>query len=104
MQPIDFYEVDDFREAEINGTPALFTEYRIDRNTLPQGVYCYEIRASDSGRSDFSTIENHVRVNFTGSVITHRPVPMHGGDFSEIYRYGLFDEMSYDEWLTRTEE
>ncbi len=35
MQPIDFYKVDDFREAEINGTPALFTEYRIDLNTLP---------------------------------------------------------------------
>ena len=104
MQPIDFYEVSDFREAEINDIPALFTEYRINHNTLPRGVYCYEIRASDSGCSDFSTIENRVRVNFTGSIITHRPVPMHGGDFSEIYRYGLFVEMSYDEWLTRTEE
>lgn len=104
MKPIDFNEVDDFREAEINDIPALFTEYRIDRNTLPQGVYCYEIRASDNGSSDFCTIEHHVRVNFTGSVITRRPIPMYGGDFSEIYRYGLFDETDYDEWLAQTEE
>lgn len=104
MKPIDFNKVDDFREAEINGIPALFTECCIDRNTLPQGVYCYEIRASDNGSSDFSTIEHHVRVNFTGSVITRRLVPMPGGDFSEIYSYGIFDETAYDEWLAQVEE
>lgn len=33
-----------YQEVTILGKPALFTECRIDRTTVPEGVYPYEVR------------------------------------------------------------
>lgn len=41
--------------AEIDGEPVLFTNMRIDCNTVPNCIFCYDIR--DSGHLDGSIAE-----------------------------------------------
>ena len=36
-----------YQEVTILGKPALFTECRLDRTTVPEGVYRYELRHAD---------------------------------------------------------
>lgn len=36
-----------YQEVAIMDRPALFTELRIDRSSVPEGVYRYELRHSD---------------------------------------------------------
>lgn len=102
MKPILFSEIYDFREAEFNDIPALFTDLRIDRDTLPEGTYAYNIRGGDE--TDFCTIEPYVTVNHTGTIITRQPIPMGEEDFVEIGDFGLMDDISYEDWLARQDE
>lgn len=51
-----------------------FTNGRVDRNTLPEGLYAYDIRGGDE--IDFCTLEPNVCVNHTGTFICDIPVPM----------------------------
>ena len=37
-----------FDHIELFGKPALFTNFRIDRSTVPENWYCYDFRGSDS--------------------------------------------------------
>ena len=39
-----------YQEVTIFDRPALFTECRIDRATLPEGVYRYELRQRSHGQ------------------------------------------------------
>lgn len=51
-----------FETIEINDLQALFTNSRINRNSLPEGTFAYDIRESDDGET-FATIEKQVIVN-----------------------------------------
>lgn len=47
---------------------ALFTELRVDKNTIRDGMYCYELwHGDDDGMP--CTIEQNVSVNYFGAVI-----------------------------------
>ena len=61
-----------FETAEFRGNPALFTNSRIDRNSVPEDVYAYDIREGDDG--GFATIEPCVKVNFAGTLILTQPL------------------------------
>ena len=58
-----------FESMTINDTPALFTDMRIDRNAVPEGLYAYDIRESDDG-DRLATIEPTVMVNHGGTILT----------------------------------
>ncbi len=60
--------------AEFFDKPALFYDGRFDRSTLPEGLYCYDLRGSDYDPGQPVTIENHVVVNHAGSIITAEPL------------------------------
>jgi len=62
--------------VELFGKPALFSNARIDRETVPDGVYVYDLRHGDSGRP--LTVEPFVGVNHAGTVIMTEPL-----DFSK---------------------
>jgi hypothetical protein len=47
--------------------PALFSNLRIDRDTVPEGLYAYDIRHGDDGEA--ATVEKSVSVNHMGTVI-----------------------------------
>lgn len=47
-----------------------FTNIRIDRNTIPEGMYAYDLREGDNG--EFCTIEKNVMVNHGGTIILEK--------------------------------
>lgn len=57
-----------FSEVEIQGHMALFTELRVDKSTIPEGVNCYELRHGDDD-SYPAALEENVWVNYFGAVL-----------------------------------
>lgn len=55
---------------EIDGNIVLFTNSRIDRDTIPNGLHCYDIRETDGGSGDPATVEPYVLVNHWGTIIS----------------------------------
>lgn len=91
MIPIHYSQTT-FEKIEVNDIPALFTNLRIDRNTLPKGYHAYGIRSGD--RSDFATIEPFVMVNHTGTILTEQPIKMTKGDYTPIRDYNFLGEIA----------
>lgn len=92
-------EISDFRRAEINGISALYTDTRIDRNSLPQDVFVYDMRCSDDGDEDFCTVEPIVTVNYSGTVVTKHEIPMNAEGYADIWEFAYDEEMSLEEFL-----
>ena len=55
-------------EVEIKGHYGVFTELRVDKSTIPEGVNCYELRHGDDD-SYPATLEENVRVDYFGAVL-----------------------------------
>ena len=87
-----------FESMTINDTPALFTDMRIDRNAVPEGLYAYDIRESDDG-GRFATIEPEVMVNHAGTILTREKLVMGENGYVRIEEYGFEDSITLDEWL-----
>ena len=69
-----------FTEVRVLEKPALFHDLRIDRSTVPKGLYLYEVRHDDEGWGDPVQIAKGIMVNHFGSIITREPIrlPPHG--------------------------
>ena len=65
---------EEFEHIELFGKPALFSNHRIDRDTVPEGFYLYDLRGSDNDPGRPITMENRVAVNHAGAVLTAEPV------------------------------
>lgn len=55
-------------EVELLGKAGYFTELRVDKETVPEGMYCYELRHGDDDGFPVS-VEENVRVNYFGAVL-----------------------------------
>jgi len=76
-----------YQEVELFEKPALFSNGRISRDDLPEGVYCYDLRGSDEDPGSPICVEERVVVNHAGSVILTAPL-----EFSEEGRLYFTDE------------
>jgi len=76
--------VERYEAVEYLGKPALFTDERIDRATLPEGLFCYDLRGSDDDPGQPATIEESVTVNHAGSLIMSEPLEIPEQDFIAI--------------------
>lgn len=56
------------QKVEIKGHYGVFTELRVDKSTIPEGVNCYELRHGDDD-SYPAELEESVRVNYFGAVL-----------------------------------
>ena len=65
-----------FENVTVFGQPMICTCLRCDRNTLPKGMYMYEVRHDDEGRGDPCEIADWIMVNHWGTVISNRPVKL----------------------------
>lgn len=63
-----------FEEVTVLGKPMLFTCLRIDRSTVPKGLYLYEVRHDDDQRGDPVQIANWIMVNHWGTLISNEPL------------------------------
>ena len=65
-----------FNEVEILKRPMLFTPSRIDRRTVPEGLYIYEVRRNDIPTRFSCQIANWIVFDFWGTLISNKPLPL----------------------------
>ncbi len=65
-----------FEEVTVLDKPMLFTCQRIDRATVPKGLYLYEVRHDDDMRGDPVQIANWIMVNHWGTLISNEPLKL----------------------------
>ena len=65
-----------YQEIELFEKPGLFSNGRIARDNLPEGVYCYDLRGSDDDPGEPIYVENRVGVNHAGAVILSEPLDL----------------------------
>lgn len=70
-------------EVEVKGRMALFTEVRVDKDTIPDGMYCYDLRHGDDDGMP-CTIEQNVTVNYFGAVIVSVPFDFGNEDYVPV--------------------
>ena len=64
----------------------IYTCRRVNRSTVPSGWYVYEIRTDDDGKGKWVTIEDHVLVNFDGTLLTKYPIKFtKGKDYFDLF-------------------
>ena len=62
----------EYEEFLIFGQSAILAQERIDRATIPEGVYAYDLR--DDGYGEPCELKDFVTVNFYGTVLTKLPI------------------------------
>lgn len=67
---------------EIEGHICLFTDNRIDKTSIPDGLFYYDVRHDDGG--DMCTIEKNVVVNYYGGLISKTELLPDGAEYINI--------------------
>ena len=71
-----------------------FTDMRIDRRSLPKGLFAYDIRDCCDGEP--CEIKRLIFVNHMGTLITNQPIPEAEGDgFICDYSFCIKDEADF---------
>lgn len=105
MKPLPFSEVTDFEPAEIEVQEnkyifGIFTINRVDRETLPEGLYRYDIRGG--GEAPYETVEPYVGADHMGAFITKEEIPMliknENDEYSDIISFGVIDIEHENDW------
>lgn len=85
MKPESIQELaknDVFEAIILFGKYCLFTGHRIERGSVPEGLFVYDIRHCDDDWGEPCEILPHVLVNYLGSIVTTERFPI---DFSKSY-------------------
>lgn len=78
-----------YQQIELFEKPALFSNGRIDRDKLPEGLYAYDLRGSDDDPGMPVTIQEHVVVNHAATVITAEVIDLTDVGFRYLGEEGL---------------
>lgn len=78
------------QEVEVFGEKALFSNSRIDKSEVPDGLYCYDLRGSSDDPGSPVAVEENVTVNHAGCIICSKPI-----DFSEADYVPLNDGLNF---------
>lgn len=93
MVPIKYQEVEKDLEtfsiwdSEGNEYPGMITQFRITGDSIPNGHHMYQIRHSDDDDSIPCSLEESVGVNFFGTFISKKEVPLKDGWASAPYMW-----------------
>lgn len=68
--------VDELQPGYYDGHEILYTDKRIERSSIPAGMYLYELRGERNDISIPCEIRHSVLIRFSGSIITKEPLPM----------------------------
>ena len=94
-----------FEEVEVLGKPALFTCLRVDRNTLPPGLFMYEVREDDGMSGIACQIARNIMVNHWGTIITREPIKLPRDGYLDIdaedINYGVGGLCTVKEFMTQ---
>ncbi len=70
------YRTEKFQRVSVCGILCDFSDMRIDRNTVPEGRYQYEVAGDDDSGGDPARVRNGIIVNFFGTLISDVPLPL----------------------------
>ena len=79
-----------FDVLEIFGKKVLFTCMRIDRKTVPNGLYVYDVRHDDDCSGEICEIKSYILVNHWGTIITDTPIKL-----DELWNCRLVEKEDY---------
>lgn len=96
MKPMKFEEVIDFGAITINDTKALYTPMRVERQSIPNNLYAYDIRSSEN--EPHATIESFVRVDHQATIITNKQIKMLNEGYTDVEYFGYEDDLSDNDW------
>jgi len=103
-----FMDVKDemFEAAELDGKSVAFTNRRISRDTVPEGLYCYEIRDSDRLDRSCAEVKKYVMLHHRGTILCKEPLELNerGSYYPEKEMNFLGVSVSIDEWLEMGKE
>lgn len=63
-----------FENVTVLGHPMLFTNLRLHRDTVPKGLFVYEVRHDDDQQGIPVQIADWIMVNHWGTLISNRPI------------------------------
>jgi len=73
-----------FEEVYVLGKRMLFTDIRIDRESVPKGLYMYEVSHSDADWSEPFQIGRGIHLNFYGTLISNCPILLDSGSLRNL--------------------
>lgn len=65
-----------YQLIQMDGYNCLFTNLRLDRNLLPKGLHCYDVRDSDDLDGSFAQVKPFILVNHWGTILCKDEIPM----------------------------
>ena len=68
MKPMNVNDINSFEVVTVDNRPYMFTNMRIDRDSLPKWFVAYDVRDCD-GNGEFAEIRDYVLVNHWGTII-----------------------------------
>jgi hypothetical protein len=84
MYPVDATK-ERFESVEILGIPGLFTTSRVNRNTVPKGMYAYDLQTSEDDWSQPCMVGRHIMVEHMGTVLTASPIALSSGGYCDLH-------------------
>ena len=75
MYPLDATR-ERFTAVEVLGVPGLFTTLRVNRATVPKGMYAYDLQTSEEDWNYPCLIARHITVEHYGTVLTASPIEL----------------------------
>lgn len=91
--------------AEIDGRVVLFTNMRLDRDTVPADLFCYDVRDSDDLDGSMAEVKPFILVNHWGTILSKEPFPLgeYGSYYPEDWGY-MGEGMTLSEFQKETAE
>lgn len=74
MKPINFKDTSDYQYMEVLGVEGVFSNLRIQRDSLPEGFYKYALREGED--SLCCQVAEEIMVNHAGDFITKEPLDL----------------------------
>lgn len=70
------YKTEHFQKVSVCGIRCEFSAVRIDRSTVPEGKYQYEVAGDDDSGGDPARVRLGIMVNFFGTLISDQSLPV----------------------------
>ena len=97
-------QTEEYESFFILGQDALFTNARLDRTTIPEGLYAYDLRDACDG--NINELKDFVLVNHWGTVLVKEPIE--GADKGvqiKPYDYNYIGDITtVDEFMSEPEQ
>ena len=70
------YRTEKFQKVSVCGIPCDFSDMHIDRSTVPEWRYQYEVSDDDESQGNPVRVGHGIMVNFFGTLISGVPLPL----------------------------